>query len=88
MGRFKNTATGVVFSVDDSKDARYAGLPGYEDPEGADAPEPGPYDGLKLDELKAEIEKRNEGREDDAKVSTAGKKADLAAALVADDNKS
>ena len=25
MGRFVNTATGVVFSVDDSKDERYPG---------------------------------------------------------------
>lgn len=85
MGRFKNTASGVVFSVDDSKDYRYAGVQGFADPDADDAPEPGPYDGLKLDELKAEIEKRNEGKADDAKLSTAGKKADLAAALVADD---
>lgn len=31
MGTFVNTATGVQFSVDDSKDERYQGE-GYEDP--------------------------------------------------------
>lgn len=31
MGTFVNTATGVQFSVDDSKDERYAGE-GYEAP--------------------------------------------------------
>ena len=34
MGRFVNKSTGVTFSVDDSKDERYAGE-GYES---ADAP--------------------------------------------------
>lgn len=82
MGRFKDATTGVVFSVDDSKDARYAG-PGFVDP---DAPDAGPYDDLKAADLKAEIEKRNEGREDDAKISTAGNKAELVAALTADDD--
>ncbi len=43
------------------------------------------YSKLKVEDLKAEIEQRNEGREDDAKVSTEGVKADLVAALEADD---
>lgn len=43
------------------------------------------YAGLKVDELKAEIESRNVDREDDAKLSTEGKKADLIAVLEADD---
>ncbi len=43
------------------------------------------YGGLKVDELKAEIEKRNEDRDDDAKLSAEGKKADLVAVLEADD---
>lgn len=45
-----------------------------------------PYSGLKVADLKAEVEKRNTDREDDAKVSPeSDKKADLIAALVADD---
>lgn len=44
--------------------------------------------GPSVDELKDEIDKRNEGREDDAKIVPAGtKKADLVAALKADDEK-
>jgi hypothetical protein len=47
--------------------------------------EPKGYADQKVDELKAEIESRNVDREDDAKLSTDGKKADLVAALEADD---
>lgn len=36
-------------------------------------------------ELQAEIDRRNEGREDDAKLSRSGNKDDLLAALEADD---
>jgi hypothetical protein len=43
------------------------------------------YDSLKVDELKEEIERRNSDREDDAKLPTDGKKAELVAALEADD---
>lgn len=35
MGTFVNKATGVVFSVDDSKDERYSGE-GYGSPEDSD----------------------------------------------------
>lgn len=45
------------------------------------------YASLKVADLKAEIEKRNDGREDDAKLSTEGNKGDLVAALEADDAK-
>ncbi len=46
-----------------------------------------PYKGVKVEDLKADIAKRNEGREDSAKISDAGNRAELVAALVADDNK-
>ena len=58
------------------------------DLEGAPEPaedQPAGYSALKVDDLKAEIEKRNAGREDDAKLSAEGLKADLVAVLVADD---
>lgn len=45
------------------------------------------YSSLKVGELRAEIDKRNEGREDADLLSTEGNKADLIAALEADDNK-
>lgn len=44
------------------------------------------YNDLKVDDLKAELERRNEGREDGAKVTPdSHKKADLIAALEVDD---
>lgn len=43
------------------------------------------YGDLKVAQLKEEIERRNVDREDDEKLSTDGKKADLIAALEADD---
>lgn len=45
----------------------------------------GGYDSLKVDELKALILTRNEGRDDADKLPVDGKKADLVAALTADD---
>lgn len=44
------------------------------------------YADMKAADLKAEIEKRNADREDDAKLSTKGNKATLVAALEADDS--
>lgn len=43
------------------------------------------YDGLKVDELKAEIASRNEGRDEGDLISDDGRKADLVAALELDD---
>lgn len=43
------------------------------------------YGSMKVADLKAEIEKRNVDREDDAKLPTEGKKADLIEVLEADD---
>lgn len=48
--------------------------------------EPTKYDGLKLDELKAEIDERNEDREQDDRISKRGGVETLVAALVADDD--
>lgn len=45
------------------------------------------FAGMKVDELKAAITARNEGREEADLISLAGVKADLIAALEADDNK-
>jgi hypothetical protein len=45
------------------------------------------YEAMTVDELKAEINRRNEGREEADQLSTAGKKADLIATLEADDSR-
>lgn len=51
---------------------------------GADSDTLGPYDGLDVEALKAEIDKRNEGRDSD-KLDKRGGKDALVARLVADD---
>jgi hypothetical protein len=50
---------------------------------------PEPYKGVSVADLKAELDKRNEGREDDAKIVPAepGNRPEIVAALVADDEK-
>lgn len=50
---------------------------------GSNAPKT--LDDMTAGELKAEIDTRNEGREDDAKISKSGNKAELLEALKADD---
>ncbi len=49
----------------------------------------GVYKGVKVPDLKAEIEKRNSDREDDAKIVPAepGNRPQIVAALIADDTK-
>lgn len=56
-----------------------------EEPESE--PDEGPYKGVSVKDLKAEIAKRNEGRADDKKIVPAepGNQAELVAALIADD---
>lgn len=81
MIRYKDINSGAIVNVRDDKvmDSQW-------EPYDGSADEPvGAYAGLKVDELKAEIERRNESREDDAKISAEGKKADLIAALESDD---
>lgn len=56
---------------------------GVEEDTGSD--EPKSLDDMTSAELKAEIDSRNEGREDDAKLSKAGNKTELLETLKADD---
>ena len=53
--------------------------------EGAATTTAGSYSALKVDDLKAEIANRNEGRDEADLIPTTGHKADLIAALEADD---
>lgn len=76
---------GTVVSVADDKADRLAawGFKPYGESESGKVAEG--YSALKVADLKAEIERRNEGREGDALLSVEGKKADLIAILEADD---
>lgn len=58
-------------------------------PDGDEAPEPAQdYEAMTVTDLRSEIRSRNEdGRDDDAKMPTDGVKADLIAALEADDQR-
>lgn len=47
--------------------------------------QPEGYAAMKVADLKAEIERRNDGRDEDDLLSVEGKKADLVAVLEADD---
>lgn len=80
--RLQNTKTGVVVETSEENAGRLAG---YEPVSGSSKSDGGAYSGLKVDELKAEIDRRNEGRDDADLLSTEGKKADLIAALESDD---
>jgi hypothetical protein len=84
MGRFRNTTTNVVVSVDDSKDDRFG--EGWEALDGSESIDTG-YKGQKVADLRAEIAKRNKGRGDADLLSDEGNKAELIATLEADDNK-
>jgi hypothetical protein len=81
MGRFKNLETGVVFSVDDSKNSRYGGEL-YGDPDAESGPD---YKSMKVADLRAEVAKRNEGRDEASLLSAEGNKTELVAVLEADD---
>lgn len=78
--------SGVVVGVRESKAERLVAQ-GFT-PVGAKstpASSDSPYAGLKVAELRAEIESRNTDREDDAQLSAEGNKAALIATLTGDD---
>lgn len=76
---------GATVNVSDEKAKRLLGQ-GYK-PHGAApaADSSSPYSSMKVDEIKAEIESRNEGRDEADLLPLEGKKADLVATLDADD---
>lgn len=78
--RLRNTTTGAVVQT---KERTAANLNGFEPFDAAS--NDGPYAGLKVADLKAEITRRNEGREDADLLSLDGKKPDLIAVLATDD---
>ena len=81
MRRLRSKA-GAVVRVDDATAARLL-ADGWTP---ADArPRPGGYAAMKVADLKAEIGRRNEGRDDADRLPDDGRKADLVAVLEADD---
>lgn len=94
MGRFVNSETGVVVSVADDKDSRFAGPLWQTEDEAAAAAEAAAdgYASMKVADLKAELERRNADRDEDAQITVEGTGKngavlgkDIAAALEADD---
>ena len=79
MPRFRNTQTGSIISVSDERAARL-GTGGWEPLESGDG-----YDAMTVDQLKDEIRRRNEGRDDDDRLPLTGTKQELVTALEADD---
>jgi hypothetical protein len=81
--RYRNVNSGALVSVRDDKvlDAEWESL----DDEGSSSTEAAGYQGMKVADLKGEIDSRNEGREEADLLSTEGRKADLVATLEADD---
>src|SRR5690606_3664860 len=79
-GRFIHGRTGIVVSVADHKDGRFtAPWRACDGSGGSD------YWRMKLADLRAEIQRRNGGRDAADLLPVEGRKADLVAALEADD---
>ena len=85
LTRYRNRATGSIVRVDDET-AKSLGAE-YEKADGRKAAgaSSGGYAAMKVADLQAEAERRNEGRDESELIPTEGKKADLVAALEADD---
>ena len=78
--------SGHVLTVADEAQAEFWTSRGYslvKDSAGAPSSS---YSSLKVDDLRAAIDARNEGRDEADLIPSDGKKADLIAALEADDN--
>lgn len=85
LTRYRNRQTGSIVRVDD-KTAETLGTD-FEKLDGrsADGASTTGYSAMNVADLKAEIGRRNEGRDDADLIPVEGKKADLIAALEADD---
>ena len=82
MARYVHKVSGARVQVRDDKvmDSSWDPYDGSTSNQGAEG-----YEAMKVADLKAEIERRNEGREDADLLTADGKKADLVAVLQADD---
>lgn len=85
LTRYRNKVTGSIVRVDDAT-AKTLGAE-YQQAEGRTPPGASTtgYAAMKVADLQAEVERRNEGRDEADRLSPEGKKADLVAVLEADD---
>jgi hypothetical protein len=85
MPRFRSTTTGVVVSVSEANADRYR--TGWESLEATTSGDSsaGGYEAMTVEQLKDEIRTRNEDRDDEDRLPLTGTKAELVAALGADD---
>lgn len=79
------TPAGATVNVPDEKVERLLSMGFSASGAAATTDSKSPYSSMKVDEIKAEIESRNEGRDEADLLSLEGKKADLVAVLDADD---
>lgn len=79
----RGTIGGVVVTTSEENAGRVSGF----EPLDETATEESGYEAMKVADLQAEIDRRNEGREEADLIPSDGKKADLIAALEADDTK-
>ncbi|MEU7843945.1 hypothetical protein AB0B39_23630 [Micromonospora sp. NPDC049114] len=86
MARYTHIVSGARVQVRDDKVMDSSWVPEGQAKPAAGNSDSG-YEGMKVTDLKAEIERRNQGRAEADLVSAEGLKADLIAALTADDDR-
>lgn len=86
MIRLSKVGFSRPIDVPDESADYWRGL-GFRDVDGpASNGEPDGYEAMKVAELRDEIERRNDGRDEDDLIPSDGKKADLVDALISDDS--
>ena len=83
MRRLRNAVTGVVVNVDEATAGRLSAE--WSDADAAEAADAGDYSKLDVKALRKVIAERNEGRDPEDVIDGSGKKAELVAALIEDD---
>ena len=82
----RSSETGLVFRINRAVAERHDTLTILDDEEASVAEAEATYDAMTYNDLRGEVSRRNATRDDDTKIPAAGTKAELIAALVADDN--
>ena len=82
----RSSETGLVFRMNRTVAERHDTLTILDGSEAVEAEESRRLEDMSYDEVRAEVRRRNKGRDDDQKIPAVGTQAELIAALVADDN--
>lgn len=83
----RSSETGNVFRINRKVAERHDTLTILDGDEAAVAEETTRLEDMTYDEVRAEVRRRNKGRDDDQKIPAVGTQTELIAALVADDNR-